>query len=86
MDMDKPLHTAAALDWEPRPSERRDDFRRSLVTVVAVGTFAVIAGIVALAILHVGLTAGTVALCAAPLAAGLGVFLVLAPIESRRHG
>lgn len=68
------------------PSARRD-FWRSLVTIVAVGTFAVLAGIVALVILHVGLTARTAALCAAPLASGLGAFFVLAPIEkSRRAG
>jgi hypothetical protein len=79
-----PRLTSCDLDWEPRPDERRDaDFRRSLATVVATGVCAVAAGIGALAVLHVGITPRTVALCAAPLAAGLLAFLALAPIEAR---
>ena len=83
---DEPLLTASALDWEPRRTARhrdfrRDDFTRSLLAVCATGGCAVAAGIGALAVLHVGITARTVALCAAPLFAGVVAFLILAPIE-----
>lgn len=80
MNNTPPIHTAAALDWEPRRDERRD-FWRSLLAVVVTGACAVVAGVGALAILHVGITPRTVALCAAPLLAGVVAFLVLAPIE-----
>ena len=85
---DEPLLTASALDWEPRRAARRrdfrrDDFTRSLLAVCATGGCAVAAGIGALAVLHVGSTARTVALCAAPLAAGVLAFVCLAPVEAR---
>lgn len=82
--MNTPRLTSCDLDWEPRRDERRDaDFRRSLAMVVAIGGSAVAAGIGALAVLHVGITPKTVALCAAPLVGGLAAFLALAPIEAR---